>query len=93
MDKRECEVCHRVGPVVVHSSAFGPVSHAYCKECETKPAEPFYMFKYLYDEVSKNGEGLAGFVQGFYSWREGQYLSWPAYVEERRREEHSALVR
>lgn len=84
MDRRECEVCHRIGPVVVHSSAFGPVSHGYCKECESKPAEPLYMFKYLYDDVSKNGEGLAGFVQGFWTWRDGAYLSWPDYVVERR---------
>ena len=92
MSSRECEVCHRVSPVVVHCSAFGPISHAYCKECEAKPAEPLYMLKYIYVEVRNKGDGLAPFVQGFFTWRDGVYLSWPDYVKERGAE-HSTLVR
>lgn len=42
------------------------------------------MFEYLFDHVSDNGDGLREGVNDFWSWRDGEYLSWPAYRDERR---------
>ena len=47
-----CEVCGKNAPVVVCTSAFGPVSFAYCKECLIADMEPY---QHMVDYVSMAG--------------------------------------
>lgn len=80
----KCDVCGKNESAGVASSAFGAVSWSYCRECLHKPAEPELMFLHLFENVSDNGEGLADFVQEYWTFRDGRYVSWPEYVQERR---------
>lgn len=81
-----CDVCGREPILGVASSSFAAVSWAFCKECIEKPAEPLTTFSYLYDFVSTDGDGLAPEVNNFYTWKDGKYISWAEYVEERRKQ-------
>lgn len=36
-----CDVCGNKTKVVVASSGYGPISHAYCKDCCEKGLEPY----------------------------------------------------
>lgn len=38
----KCDVCGKAGPVVVRCSSMGPFSFAYCQECLSKGAEPYW---------------------------------------------------
>ena len=68
------------------SSIFGAVSFAYCQECLDKPADCIGMFNFLYDEISDHGEGLIDEINQWFSWIDGQYISWPDYVKLRKNE-------
>lgn len=76
-----CNINEEVG---VASSPFGAASWAYCLECLQKPADPEVMFTHLYEDVSDRGEGLHEAVNYYYTFKDGQYLSWPDYVKLRR---------
>lgn len=83
MAGNSCDVCGKPSAGVA-SSSFGAVSWAFCSECAHKPAEPLGMFAYLFDDVSDNGDGLKESVNQFWTFKDGQYLSWPDYVQQRR---------
>lgn len=38
----KCDVCGRVGHVVVAASAYGAISYAFCDDCLDKGLEPYY---------------------------------------------------
>lgn len=78
-DMLKCDVCGQPA-IGVASSSFGAISFAFCETCVRKPAEPFIMFEYLYDEVSTNGEGLIN-LDYYYTFKDGKYITWPEYVQ------------
>ena len=85
-----CDVCNRDGVIGVASSSLGAISFAFCAECCAKPAEPRFMFEYLFDDVSDNGEGLAEHVNDFWTWIDGRYVGWPEFRDMRRAQSSSA---
>lgn len=83
----KCDVCERERETRVAASPFGPISFAYCQECIQKPAEPLLTFNYLYENVSSDqGRDLHESINNWFTWLNGQYLSWPDYVAQRRAE-------
>ena len=78
-----CDVCKKPS-VGVASSSLGAVSWAFCSECAHMPAEPECMFCYMYDDVSDHGEGLREEMNSFYTFINGDYVSWPDYVARRK---------
>jgi hypothetical protein len=44
------------------------------------------MFRYLFDEVSDRGFGLADHVNDFWTWFDGEYVSWPDWRDAQLRE-------
>lgn len=82
MSGAECDVCGKPS-VGVASSAFGPMSFAFCSECASKPAEPIFIFIYLYETVSDQGKGLVDDVDRYFTFLKGEYVSWPDYVARR----------
>lgn len=80
MESLKCEVCGE--PAVGVASSIMPISHAYCRKCLTENAEPIFIFRYHYDEVSTDGEGLAPwFTENVKSYMDGKYITWQEYVE------------
>lgn len=75
-----CNCCQRGGVIGVASSSMGAISFAFCVPCLQQSAEPEVMFRYLYDEVSTEGEGIADWVKEMYTWKDGKYISWDEYV-------------
>lgn len=80
-----CSVCGKPA-MGFASSNLGPISFAFCAACARKPAEPESMFCYLFEEVSDNGDGLRKEMDSFYTFINGEYVSWPDYVDRRRAE-------
>lgn len=78
-----CEVCGAAG-IGVASSGIGAISFSFCKECAHKPAEPLWIFAYLFEDVGTNGEGLRPEVDSYWTWEGGRYVSWPEYRDGRR---------
>lgn len=74
-----CDCCDREGVAGVLSSALGPISFAYCKECAEKNAEPEFMFRATYEMI---GEDVADHVKRCTTFHEGRYYSWEEWVHE-----------
>lgn len=73
-----CDVCGKDEDVGFASSAFGATSWAFCRECLAKPAEPLSMFEYCYE---MNGENVNDWVKKFYTFVNGEYMSWGEFVK------------
>lgn len=72
-----CDCCGLNNEIFVHSSSLGPMSFASCKECLGHTTEPEFVFVYMYDFVSQDGEGLApDALEGFSTYKEGRYWTW-----------------
>lgn len=80
-EHRECEVCHRIRDVWVCSSAFAAMSHAICRECLQKPAEPLFIFGFLLEDVA-NGDpaNLDPSIRNWYTWDKDRYIHWDTFV-------------
>lgn len=70
-----CDVCGRGGVVGVASSALGPVSWAYCRECLNKPADVACMFAATIDGCNGSAN-VADWVKRLWAWEDGGYVSW-----------------
>lgn len=77
-----CDCCGKKDVFVVCSSAFGPISWAYCEECYRKPAEPESGFEFLYG--LSGGDGLIEDVKSFFTFKDGAYVSWEDWLAWRR---------
>lgn len=77
-----CDVCSRQRDVAVVASVFGAMSHAICKECLQRPAEPIYCFAHCYDSVGP--DNVAKWVRNWYTWIDGKYVHWDNYVWRRK---------
>src|SRR5689334_8024313 len=77
-----CDVCG-AKDVQVHvaSSPVAPISWAHCEGCIKKWATPLVDFAYLYDFVSKDGQGLRPEVNELTSYKDGKYITWQEYVD------------
>jgi hypothetical protein len=76
----KCDVCGRSPTVGVASSALGAVSWAFCSECLNKPAEPEVMFQTTADTTG-GGKGAADWVADIHTYKNGQYMSWTAWLK------------
>jgi hypothetical protein len=74
-----CDVCGQPAKGVA-SSTLGAISFAFCQECLNHSAEPEFMFYYLYDDVSHDGEGLSEHINDLSTWKDGRYWEWPEWL-------------
>jgi hypothetical protein len=76
----QCNCCLRnERETWVHSSSIGAMSFASCRECLDHDAEPEFAFAYLYDFVSKDGEGLREVTEQVF--KDGSYWTWEEWVK------------
>jgi hypothetical protein len=74
-----CDVCGQNEALGVASSALGPCSWAYCRECLNKPAEVGVMLDATI--YGCNGSvNVADWAKQFWTWENGAYLSWADYA-------------
>jgi hypothetical protein len=77
-NKSFCDVCGTEGETQLAASPLGPVSLAYCRECQSRNAEPFMM---IATAIFTSG-GLEAFdeteISSMQTFDEGEYL--PASV-------------
>jgi hypothetical protein len=66
-ENRECEVCHRIRDVWVHSGSLGPYSIASCRECLEHYAEPIWAVEAIL-LMSNGGRGLCPEYFSLFTW-------------------------
>lgn len=78
--KLNCDACGE--PAIGVASSCIPMSFAYCRRCVSEGVEPEFIFAYHYDEVSRDGEGLADwFTQSVKIFKDGEIWTWDKYVQ------------
>lgn len=74
-----CDVCRQNEALGVASSALGPCSWAYCRECLNKPAEVAVMIDATIDGCNGSAN-VAAWAKQFWTWEDGAYISWADYA-------------
>lgn len=79
-----CDVCNAQPVIGLASSSFGPITHAYCARCAAMQVEPLFMFDFMYEHVSRQGEGLSPWVFSYFTYENSEFVSMIDYINKRR---------
>lgn len=74
-----CDVCGQREALGVASSALGPVSWAYCRECLRKPADVACMFAATIDGCDGSAN-VADWVKDLWTWDGGAYVTFADFA-------------